>query len=84
MVILHTEVGKPSQNPCLRCGSTVDVRWESSRTCYDTSRVRTRYERIMVPEPPDPNAPIPLCRKCAGEHHEYWDDMWSNYYSGVM
>jgi hypothetical protein len=69
---------------CLRCGSTEDVQLECSRTCYDTSRVRTRYERIMVPETPEPNAPIPLCRPCAKEHHEYWDDVWTEYYSGVI
>ena len=81
---VHTNTGVPVDLPCLRCGSTVEVLMECSRTSYDTSRVRTRYERILEPNPPDPNAPIPLCRECAEDHHEYWDEMWSNYYSGVM
>lgn len=37
----------------------------------------------MIPEPPDPNAPVPLCRPCAKDHHEYWDEMWGNYYNQI-
>ena len=80
---VYSNVGKPADVPCYRCGSEVEVLWESSRTCYDTSKIRTRFERVIKPEPDDPNAPVPLCRECAVEHHEFWDECWSEYYSGV-
>ena len=25
-----------------------------------------------------------LCPICASEHHQYWDDMWAEYYRGIM
>jgi len=52
---------------CAHCGSKEGVELESSRTAYPKKE-----------EEPDPNAPIPLCRKCAKEHHEYWNEMWLN------
>lgn len=59
---------------CAHCKATEGVEWESSRTAY--------------PEDPagmdDPNAPIPLCRACAKEHHEHWDEQWDNYRSGLL
>lgn len=69
---------------CARCGITEGVELESSRTCY-VSRPRTWVERVAGEEdPPDPNAPIPLCRECAVEHHEYWDGMWAEWRAGLM
>jgi hypothetical protein len=32
----------------------------------------------------DPNADVPLCRKCAAEHHANWDDQWADYYAGLL
>ena len=47
----------------------------------------SQWERLALDnplDPPDPNAPSYLCRPCAKDHHEYWDEMWShvngNYY----
>ena len=53
------------------CGWTVrGVALESGRTSYPWDGVGT-----------DPNRPVWLCRPCAAEHHEYWDERWSEYNS---
>jgi hypothetical protein len=71
---------------CERCGSTEGVELEDSRTMYEP-KVYSRYELLMllddplVDEPEDPNRPWLLCRECAKEHHEYWDEMWDMYRS---
>ena len=46
---------------------------ESSRTMYHWSTQEN-----------DPNHPLPLCRECAEEHHEQWDDQWADYYGGLL
>ncbi len=61
---------------CLRCGSTVGVNLESSRTQYN-------FEGELG-SPEDPNRPVPLCRTCAEDHHAYWDEMWAEYYGGLL
>lgn len=45
---------------CQRCDTTEGVQLEDSRTAYVN----------------DPNAPVPLCRACAKDHHAYWDELW--------
>lgn len=40
------------------------------------------WQRLMLDgeglgEIPDPNVDPWLCRDCADEHKEYWDEMWS-------
>lgn len=67
--------GKPSFIPCQHCGCKKEVIYEPSRTAYYWDKNK---------EALNPNAPIPLCRKCAKEHHEHWDEMWENYYSGLL
>lgn len=62
---------------CIACNTTQGVKLEPSRTQYDTMYPRTRFERILDPEPEDPNIDIPLCRDCAEEHHHHWDEMWA-------
>jgi hypothetical protein len=42
------------------------VKPESSRTMYHWNG-----------EGEDPNRDVWLCRRCAKEHHEHWDDMWA-------
>jgi len=32
----------------------------------------------------DPNGPMLLCKEMAKECQQYWDDMWSEYYSQVL
>lgn len=32
----------------------------------------------------DPNGPIALCHDCAGDYQEYWQEMWKEYYAGVL
>lgn len=58
---------------CSRCGSREGVEWEPARTAYEPTE-----------KDPDPNADIPYCRPCAGEHHEHWDDMWAEYNAGRL
>ncbi len=60
---------------CEFCGSKDDVRLESSRTMYQY----TGKDGAMN----DPNRDIGLCRACAKEHHEHWDDRWNDYYSSI-
>lgn len=55
---------------CDRCGTAEGVAFEESRTAYEPTE-----------EDPCPNAPVPLCRDCAAEHHAYWDEMWREYQS---
>jgi hypothetical protein len=61
---------------CLNCESPEGVEMESSRTCY-------HYDGEPGSDD-DPNKSIPLCRPCAIKHHEYWDDMWHEYYRGRL
>lgn len=32
----------------------------------------------------NPNHPRLLCPPCTKEHHEYWDEMWRDYYANLM
>ena len=58
---------------CLICQHAEGVEMEDSRTAY-------HWEG----DGDDPNAAIPLCRACAEQHHEYWNDMWSEYRHSVL
>lgn len=42
-----------------------------------TYRQRTRYTR-------DEDNIVTLCPSCQEENDAYWDDMWSDYYSGLL
>jgi len=49
----------------------------------------TRYDWLLLDDPlngdpPDPNAPFPLCRDCAAEHHAQWDERWNEYYASLL
>jgi len=69
----------PPPGTCEVCGSTEGLKWEDSRTCYDTTPL-DRFDRINKLDEPDPNRPVLLCRDCAVEHHSYWDERWSEVY----
>jgi DNA-directed RNA polymerase subunit RPC12/RpoP len=59
---------------CQYCGRRVPgVERECSRTRYPWNG-----------EGKDPNRDVYLCRDCAKDHHEHWDDRWADYYSGLM
>lgn len=61
---------------CEYCGHAEDVRPEDSRTFYHDPV--TRYSRLLEEDPldpEDPNRAIWLCRECAAQYHEYWDEM---------
>lgn len=51
---------------CEDCDNWLGIRWEDSRTNYHWDG-----------EGEDPNRPRRLCRPCAAEHHEHWDEMWA-------
>jgi len=61
---------------CVGCDADEGVAMESSRTAY-------HYEGPKA-GPDDPNKPVPLCRACAEDHHNYWDEMWSYHYDGRL
>lgn len=67
---------EPVRLQCLNCETTTSVEMENARTAY-------HFEGLLG-SPDDPNRPIPLCRACAKEHHEYWDEMWTEYQRSVM
>jgi hypothetical protein len=78
--------------PCERCGTQEGVELEDSRTAY-AYESPTAWDRIraedggLTPTPSvleDPNKPVNLCRACAKEHHDYWDEMWREYYGGLL
>lgn len=69
----YPSTGTKANIPCKHCGETTKVIWESSKTMYHWNMNETSL---------DPNRNIALCRGCAKSHHEYWDDLWAEYYSG--
>lgn len=75
---------------CERCGKTGGVRLEDARTNY-VREPPTVWQRIQAADGgltpsmmDDPNKPLALCRACAKEHHDYWDERWNEYYDGVL
>lgn len=65
---------------CEHCGTMRGLALEDSRTCYPT-KYDDPFEETR---PDDPNRSQLLCRSCAVDHHEYWDEMWKDYYSGRL
>lgn len=58
------------------------VEYERSRTMYAKPQLGA-WKRLLLDEEglgevPDPNQASWLCRSCAKDYHEYWNDMWSN------
>jgi hypothetical protein len=51
---------------CENCGSHIGVRREQCRTAYAEAHLNL--------------SPF-LCRKCADDYHDYWDNLWADYYS---
>ena len=58
---------------CGNCGELEGVEMEPSRTCYPWNG-----------EGKSPNADLALCRECAVDHHDHWDEMWADYYHGLL
>jgi len=73
----------PTKEACERCGSTEGVELEDSRTAYVEPDYSLWIAVMYDDKPPDPNAPSPLCRECAREHHAYWDEQWAEYYATI-
>jgi len=78
------------EGPCDACGSTDGVKLEDSRTAYEPKDL-TRYDRLQADDPLNPpshlerfvaaNPRIPYCRRCAEEHHAFWDEQWAELYA---
>lgn len=77
---------------CVHCGRSgiEGIQLEDPRTCY-AHETPTFWQRIqaedggLTPTPThNPNRPIALCRKCAKEHHDFWDAQWDEYYAGLL
>lgn len=66
--------GKPANRPCEGWCKYIGIVTEGPGVLWESSR--TRYHWDGTGE--DPNRDQALCRECAVDHHEYWDDMWSN------
>jgi hypothetical protein len=63
-----------SPHECEHCGEvSYAVDYQSSRTQY-----------IWNGEGKNPNRDVLLCPLCAREHHEYWDEMWREYYADKL
>ena len=54
---------------CERCGYLWGVTYEPCRTQYADEKM---------------NVEPKLCRSCAQEHHDYWDERWAEYYGGLL
>lgn len=61
---------------CEHCGEFWGLKLEDSRTLY-------HFEGDWD-DPQNPNRSVLLCRRCAVQHHEHWDEMWREYYSGRL
>lgn len=66
-------VGVGAGERCESCGTDEGIELERSRTAYAPTE-----------ENPEPNQPMHLCRSCAADYHDYWDDMWAEYNSGRL
>lgn len=64
---------------CEYCGTIWGLELEASRTMYSVDYYSPTYHVRN-----DPNRSRFLCRCCAQQHHEYWDEMWSDYYGGRL
>jgi len=61
---------------CEICGTIKNLKLEGSRTMYC---FEGDWDDLK-----NPNRPKLLCSCCAEEHHDYWNDMWSEYYNGLL
>lgn len=57
---------------CEHCHSLLGLRLETSDTSYHWDGAWD--------DPLDPNRERLFCRSCAVDHHEYWKEMWDDYY----
>jgi hypothetical protein len=63
----------PARVRCEFCDWPFGVEAEDSRTLYEWDG-----------EGEDPNRSVKLCRVCAATHHAHWDDMWNEYWTGLI
>lgn len=68
---------------CESCKATEGVEVEPARTGY-TAEPMTLWDHLLEREPKDPNPPVMLCRPCAKDYHDHWDDMWRTYYQNLL
>lgn len=61
-------------------GGPCSIQW----TFFGVAREGSRTMYYWNGQGRNPNRDVFLCRSCAADHHEYWDDRWSEYYGGLM
>ena len=52
--------------------------WKGATVRRECSRTMYHFEGEPG-SPEDPNRYLLLCRTCAKQHHEFWDDMWAEW-----
>jgi hypothetical protein len=72
---------------CEHCKRLFKIAFEGSCTAYNTSyydeKTKEWKQKDLKPWE-DPNRDRLLCRCCAEEHYQYWQDMWIEYRNNVM
>lgn len=74
------------------CGRTEGVEKEATRTAYyvapceheDCAEVPEMKTACWASRHEEANSPSWLCRECAAAYHAHWDEMWNDYYAGIM
>ena len=88
----------PKDGVCEGCGGTPSMpgglAWQDSRTTYPGCGECEYPADHPIHQYPgdergghrwvDPNKLTLLCQPCAKDHHEHWDDMWAEYYAGLL
>lgn len=77
--------GVLAPHPCAcGCGEMVRARKKYVFGHVLTKELASKAGKASAADGSDPNADIPLCRSCAADHHEYWDDMWNQYHRDII
>lgn len=69
------EIAQDEGRGCQRCGTTIGCSWDHRGTAYVTD--------LPIDDHNNPNMAF-LCDLCWMEEREYWDEMWQEYYRGLL
>lgn len=81
---------------CEQCGTTENVTWMPAATAYHTPTVNelphSIWKQILInmgvvfleEDGEYVNCPSAYCPTCAEEYSAHWDEMWRDYYSGLL
>lgn len=73
---------------CVFCQEAHGIGLVSALTSYPALEL-TMWDRLGLEEgglsePPDPNPPLLLCKRCTEEYTEHWTEMWTEYHAGLL